>query len=154
MATEKMKKFLFPTEEDQLPKIKAPTQTYNLGLGNRSNPGVQVSDDLTDLSINKSKYDSPYSYLNDNQVNAGALANAAIFSPNSFEETEKIAKELMARKVIILSLENLRSDESKKAIAIRVVDFLSGVAHASSIMIQKINNYTFIFSPIVQDLRK
>ena len=75
-----MKKFLFPTEEDQLPKIKAPTQTYNLGLGNRSNPGVQVSDDLTDLSINKSKYDSPYSYLNDNQVNAGALANAAIFS--------------------------------------------------------------------------
>lgn len=154
MANEKMKKFLFPTEEDQIPKIKPQSQTFNVGFGLRSNPGVQVSDDLTDLTANKSKYDSPYSYLNENQVNAGALANAAIFSPNSFEETEKIAKELMARKVIILSLENLRSDETKKAIAIRVVDFLSGVAHASAIMIQKINNYTFIFSPIVQDLRK
>jgi FtsZ-interacting cell division protein YlmF len=154
MANEKMKKFLFPTEEDQIPKIKPQTQTFNLGFGQKANPGVQVNEDLSDLSVNRSKYDSPYSYLNENQVNAGALANAAIFSPNSFEETEKIAKELMARKVIILSLENLRADESKKAIAIRVVDFLSGVAHASQIMIQKINNYTFIFSPVVQDLRK
>ena len=60
----------------------------------------------------------------------------------------------MSRKLIILYLEKILSVESKKEIAIRVVDFLSGVAHASSIMIQKINNYTFIFSPIVQDLRK
>jgi FtsZ-interacting cell division protein YlmF len=154
MANEKMRKFLFPTEEDQIPKIKPQTQTFNLGFGNKGNAGVMVSDDLTDLTSVKSKYDSPYSYLNENQVNAGALSNASIYSPSSFEETEKIAKELIARKVIIVSLENLRSDEAKKATAIRVIDFLSGVAYASSIMIQKINSSTFIFSPIVQDLRK
>jgi FtsZ-interacting cell division protein YlmF len=154
MANEKVRKYLFPTEEDQIPKIKSPAQTFNLGFGSKAQSGVVVSDDLTDLTAVKSKYDLPYSYLNDNQVNAGALSNASIYSPTSFEETEKIAKELIARKVIIVSLENLRSDETKKATAIRVIDFLSGVAYASSIMIQKINSSTFIFSPIVQDLRK
>lgn len=154
MANEKMRKYLFPTEEDQIPKIKSSAQTFNLGLGSKVPSGVVVSEDLTDLTAAKSKYDLPYSYLNENQVNAGALSNAAIYSPTSFEETEKIAKELIARKVIIVSLENLRSDEAKKATAIRVIDFLSGVAYASSIMIQKINSSTFIFSPIVQDLRK
>lgn len=65
-----------------------------------------------------------------------------LFRPNAFEDSSKAADDLRDRKAIIVNLENV-----DKALARRVVDFLTGCAYALDGKVNKIAQATYLFCP-------
>ena len=70
-----------------------------------------------------------------------------LFRPGSFNDTSKAADDLRARKAVIVNMENV-----DKAMARRVVDFLSGCAYALDGKIKKIAISTYIITPYNVDI--
>ena len=74
-----------------------------------------------------------------------------LFRPGSFNDTSKAADDLRSKKAVIVNMENV-----DKAMARRVVDFLSGCAYALDGKVKKIAQSTYLFCPhgmnIVGDL--
>ena len=65
-----------------------------------------------------------------------------LFRPNAFNDCTKAADDLRDRKAIIVNLENV-----DKALARRVVDFLTGCAYALDGKVNKIAQSTYLFVP-------
>jgi cell division inhibitor SepF len=65
-----------------------------------------------------------------------------VFEPKSFEDSQSIADQLKNRRPVIVNLEN-----ADKALAKRVVDFISGTTYALSGNMQKVGNGIFLFVP-------
>ncbi len=65
-----------------------------------------------------------------------------LFRPNSFNDCTKAANDLRDKKAIIVNMENV-----DKALARRVVDFLSGCAYALDGKVNKIAQSTYLFCP-------
>lgn len=106
----------------------------------------------TDSDADDDEYEevSSYSPRRNNVVNINATAKlkVAIFRPESFgEETRAIADELKKTHTVVLNLEN-----TKKEIARRIIDFLSGVAYANRGKIKRVATNTFIIIPNNVDL--
>lgn len=81
-------------------------------------------------------------------INAKAQLQVVVFKPISFgEETRAIADELLKRHTVVLNLEKVDKDVSR-----RIVDFLSGVAYANNGKIKRIATNTFIITPYNVDL--
>ena len=76
-----------------------------------------------------------------------------LFRPSSFNDTSKAADDLRNRKAVIVNMENV-----DKAMARRVVDFLSGCVYALDGTVQKIAQSAYLFCPhnmdVVGDLEK
>ena len=74
-----------------------------------------------------------------------------LFRPTSFNDTSKAADDLKNRKAVIVNMENV-----DKAMARRVVDFLSGCVYALEGDVKKIAKSAYLFCPhnmnIVGDL--
>lgn len=74
-----------------------------------------------------------------------------LFRPGSFNDTSKAADDLRNRKAVIVNMENV-----DKAMARRVVDFLSGCVYALDGDVKKIAQSAYLFCPhnmeIVGDL--
>lgn len=85
-------------------------------------------------------------------VNAsGRHQDVVLFRPNSFNDTSKAADDLRNSKALIVNMENV-----DKAMARRVVDFLSGCVYALNGNVRKIAQSAYLFCPnnvnIVGDL--
>jgi cell division inhibitor SepF len=65
-----------------------------------------------------------------------------VFEPRSFEDSQNIADQLKNRRPVIVNLEN-----AEKALAKRIVDFISGTTYALSGNMQKVGNGIFLFVP-------
>ncbi len=65
-----------------------------------------------------------------------------VFEPKSFEEVQGIVDQLKNHRPVIINLE-----ETDKAIARRVVDFMSGAVYAMAGGMQKISVSIFLFTP-------
>ena len=65
-----------------------------------------------------------------------------LFRPMNFNDASKAADNLRARKVVVINLENV-----DKAMALRVVDFLSGCAYAIDGSVKKIAQSAYLFCP-------
>ena len=65
-----------------------------------------------------------------------------LFRPGSFSDTSKAADDLRNRKAVIVNMENV-----DKAMARRVVDFLSGCVYALDGDVKKIAQSAFLFCP-------
>ena len=65
-----------------------------------------------------------------------------LFRPGSFNDTSKAADDLRGRKAVIVNMENV-----DKAMARRVVDFLSGCAYALDGKVKKVAQSTYLFCP-------
>ena len=65
-----------------------------------------------------------------------------LFRPVNFNDTSKAADDLRARKVVVVNLENV-----DKAMARRVVDFLSGCAYSLDGSVKKIAQAAYLFCP-------
>ena len=65
-----------------------------------------------------------------------------LFRPTSFNDTSKAADELNKRKAVIVNMENV-----DKAMARRVVDFLSGCVYALEGNVKKVAQSAYIFCP-------
>lgn len=65
-----------------------------------------------------------------------------VLEPTSFEEAQTIADQLKNRRPVIVNLEN-----ADKALAKRIVDFVSGTTYALNGNMQKVGTGIFLFVP-------
>ncbi len=72
----------------------------------------------------------------------GSHQEVVLFRPANFNDTSKAADDLRSRKAVIVNMENV-----DKAMARRVVDFLSGCAYALDGKVKKIAQSTYLFCP-------
>ena len=70
-----------------------------------------------------------------------------LFRPTSFNDTSKAADDLRSKKAVIGNMENV-----DKAMARRVIDFLSGCAYALDGKVKKIAQATYLFCPFNMDV--
>lgn len=81
--------------------------------------------------------------LNTNSNKPGVV----LFRPVTFGDAVKVANDLRERKAVIVNLENL-----DKAIARRVIDFLTGCSYALDGSVKKIAAGTYLFCPHNMDV--
>ena len=75
-------------------------------------------------------------------VSHAGKQEVTLFRPVNFNDASKAADDLRARKVVVVNLENV-----DKAMARRVVDFLSGCAYALDGKVKKVAQSTYLFCP-------
>ena len=73
--------------------------------------------------------------------------SVVLFRPNSFNDTSKAADDLRNRRAVIVNMENV-----DKAMARRVVDFLSGCVYALDGDVKKIAQSAYLFCPHNMDI--
>ena len=79
--------------------------------------------------------------------NASNKQEVVLFRPGSFNDTSKAADDLRNRKAVIVNMENV-----DKAMARRVVDFLSGCVYALDGDVKKIAQSAYLFCPHNMDI--
>ena len=77
----------------------------------------------------------------------GSKQEVVLFRPTSFNDTSKAADDLRHRKAVIVNMENV-----DKAMARRVVDFLSGCVFALDGTVKKIAQSAYLFCPHNMDV--
>ena len=77
----------------------------------------------------------------------GNKQEVVLFRPGSFNDTSKAADDLRNRKAVIVNMENV-----DKAMARRVVDFLSGCVYALDGDVKKIAQSAYLFRPHNMDI--
>ena len=80
-------------------------------------------------------------------VSLGNRQEVVLFRPTTFNDTSKAADDLRNKKAVILNMENV-----DKAMARRVVDFLSGCAYAVDGKVKKVAQSTYLFCPHNMDV--
>ena len=80
-------------------------------------------------------------------MNSGNKQEVVLFRPGSFNDTSKAADDLRAHKAVIVNMENV-----DKAMARRVVDFLSGCVYALDGDVKKIAQSAYLFCPHNMDI--
>ena len=75
-------------------------------------------------------------------VSMGNKQEVVLFHPANFNDTSKAADDLRNRKAVIVNMENI-----DKAMARRVVDFLSGCAYALDGTVKKVAQSTYLLCP-------
>ena len=75
-------------------------------------------------------------------VNMGNKQEVVLFHLANFNDTSRAADDLRSRKAVIVNMENV-----DKAMARRVVDFLSGCAYALDGKVKKVAQSTYLFCP-------
>ena len=75
-------------------------------------------------------------------MNASNKQEVVLFRPVNFNDASKAADDLRARKVVVVNLENV-----DKAMARRVVYFLTGTAYALDGSVKKIAQAAYLFCP-------
>jgi len=82
-----------------------------------------------------------------NIVSMGGKQEVVLFHPANFNDTSKAADDLRSKKAVIVNMENV-----DKAMARRVVDFLSGCAYALDGKVKKVAQSTYLFCPHNMDI--
>ena len=85
-----------------------------------------------------------------NMNSSASISNkqeVVLFRPNTFNDTSKAADDLRSRKAVIVNMENV-----DKAMARRVVDFLSGCVYALDGDVKKIAQSAYLFCPHNMDI--
>ena len=80
-------------------------------------------------------------------MNTSNKQEVVLFRPGSFNDTSKAADDLRNRKAVIVNMENV-----DKAMARRVVDFLSGCVYALDGDVKKIAQSAYLFCPHNMDI--
>ena len=80
-------------------------------------------------------------------VTMGNKQEVVLFHPGNFNDTSKAADDLRNKKAVIVNMENV-----DKAMARRVVDFLSGCAYALDGKVKKVAQSTSLFCPHNMDV--
>ena len=80
-------------------------------------------------------------------TSASNKQEVVLFRPGSFNDTSKAADDLRSRKAVIVNMENV-----DKAMARRVVDFLSGCVYALDGDVKKIAQSAYLFCPHNMDI--
>lgn len=73
----------------------------------------------------------------------GSQLRVAVMQPRAYEEVQQIADHLKERQPVIVSLEGLEKETSR-----RIIDFVSGTAYALDGSIHRIGEGIFLFAPV------
>ena len=113
----------------------------------RRTPAFNLStEDTTDYTAPAAST-STVSGFSGNVVSISNKQEVVLFRPVSFNDTSKAADDLRNKKAVIVNMENV-----DKAMARRVVDFLSGCAYALDGKVKKIAQSTYLFCPHNMDV--
>lgn len=85
--------------------------------------------------------------LNMSGSSSASKQEVVLFRPGSFNDTSKAADDLRSHKAVIVNMENV-----DKAMARRVVDFLSGCVYALDGDVKKIAQSAYLFCPHNMDI--
>ena len=96
---------------------------------------------------NDSASSAPASGFSGQVVSMNNKQEVVLFHPVTFNDTSKAADDLRAKKAVIVNMENV-----DKAMARRVVDFLSGCAYAVDGKVKKVAQSTYLFCPHNMDV--
>ncbi len=113
----------------------------------RRTPAFSVSADDTGSAFGTSASSSVSSDFASKVVTMGNKQEVVLFHPSNFNDTSKAADHLRNKKAVIVNMENV-----DKAMARRVVDFLSGCAYAVDGKVKKVAQSTYLFCPHNMDV--
>ena len=120
-----------PVEEDEEEEEEQEDTGFGFGIA-PATPAAPVSTDFNGRVLN---------------MNSGNKQEVVLFRPGSFNDTSKAADDLRNRKAVIVNMENV-----DKAMARRVVDFLSGCVYALDGDVKKIAQSAYLFCPHNMDI--
>ena len=147
MANNKLKKFLFPTEEEYVPEVSH-NPTFNKTPVVEQQPSVSIKRDMFGQII-QNDYDEIETSVKPTEPlrETVSSSNSAtlVFNPTSYESAREIAIELTKKNTVIVNLEAILKDELRRRDSTRIIDYLCGVAFALQIEVEKINATTFLF---------
>jgi len=109
----------------------------------------EEEDDFGFAPVSVSAPSTPSTGFSGQILNMGASnkQEVVLFRPGSFNDTSKAADDLRGRKAVIVNMENV-----DKAMARRVVDFLSGCVYALDGDVKKIAQSAYLFCPHNMDI--
>lgn len=107
-----------------------------LGLMGFEEEEVEVYEDVNQNEDDKKKKGALFSLPNQKQM------KVIVMEPSKFDEVQGVADNLKNRRSIIVNLENVDKDLSR-----RIVDFVSGTTYALNGNIEKVGTDIFLFVP-------
>ena len=153
MAVSKFKKFLFPTEEEYVPEINysAPAQMSRAPISEPTTSNVKrdifgqviKSEDNEQEEIVPQRSKMKKESIRTQNAPSGSVT--MVYNPSCYEDTKDIAVKLLGRNIVIVNLEQILRDETRRKDATRIIDYLCGVAFALQIEVEKVNATTFLF---------
>ena len=75
-------------------------------------------------------------------ISSGASLEMKVVKPERFDEVQTIGEHLLARRTVVLNLEETNKETTK-----RIIDFLGGVVFAIQGKVRKVANATYIVTP-------
>lgn len=75
-------------------------------------------------------------------ISSGAALEMKVIKPERFDEVRMIGEHLLARRTVVLNLE-----ETNKETTRRIIDFLCGVVFAIDGQVKKVANATYVVTP-------
>ncbi len=75
-------------------------------------------------------------------ISSGAALEMKVIKPERFDEVRAIGEHLLARRTVVLNLEETNKETTK-----RIIDFLCGVVFAIDGQVKKVANATYIVTP-------
>ena len=151
---ESMKKFTQPYSDDEYDEYEDEVDTYEeepqvRPTRERRNPlfSLSSSDDSGFGASAAPTAPTGTSAFNGQVVDIRNKQEVVLFHPANFNDTSKAADDLRSRKAVIVNMENV-----DKAMARRVVDFLSGCAYALDGKVKKVAQSTYLFCPHNMDV--
>ncbi len=80
-------------------------------------------------------------------INTAGSVQVVVAKPERFEQAAEIANHLRDKRSVLMNLEN-----TNREVALRLVDFLSGVTYANDGKIKKVAASTYILTPFNVDI--
>jgi len=133
-----------------LDKLKDFINTDDLYDGEGEEFGTDTYEEQPAPKPVRRERESRFSSANaDNVVNIHTTAQLQVVlaKPETFEEAKKIADNLNQKRTVVLNLESANRD-----IALRIIDFLTGVAYANDGNLKKVAKAIFIITPYNVDV--
>ena len=105
--------------------------------------GPMTTSAAAPASVSTTSYSAPVLSMN----KPASKQEVVLFRPNTFNDITKAADDLCANKAIVVNMEGV-----DKAMARRVVDFLSGAVYALQGSVNKIAQSAYLFCPHNMDI--
>ncbi len=143
----------YDEDDDYLDEYEEPAETPARRSTRRASapaPEEEAEDDLGFTPMSSASPAASSSGFTGQVLNMNSATNkqeVVLFRPGSFNDTSKAADDLRSHRAVIVNMENV-----DKAMARRVVDFLSGCVYALDGDVKKIAQSAYLFCPHNMDI--
>ncbi|MBE6947624.1 MAG: cell division protein SepF [Ruminococcaceae bacterium] len=142
-----MKKFTQPYSEDEYDEYEEEIETYEEEPVEERPARSRRTPAFNSAGSEPAAKPTGTTAFSGQVVSLGNKQEVVLFHPGNFNDASKAADDLRNRKAVIVNMENV-----DKAMARRVVDFLSGCAYALDGKVKKVAQSTYLFCPHNMDV--